>query len=216
MGLLEGIKALEIEDLTEKEIGFLMRVLTKPELDGSIVLHEFLQIMENLGLYDDDGQGSPGDMDPRDGQQMDTEQPTGESPPQKKKKKGQQLDLSKLDKKSVKIMVTLMVHLLQTDMTTQDFFSEVIFEQNVKTKSKQFVLHLINADDFFRVLQQKGIRSKSTEHENLREFLQLNAENPNLIVVKNIRKALEQMAENEAFMEAIEKDVLMEEQQEQE
>jgi hypothetical protein len=30
-------------------------VLTKPELDGAIVVHELLQIMENLGLYDDDG-----------------------------------------------------------------------------------------------------------------------------------------------------------------
>lgn len=31
-----------------------MRVLTKPELDGNIVMSELLQIMENLGLYDDD------------------------------------------------------------------------------------------------------------------------------------------------------------------
>ena len=38
MGLLEGIKALGIEDLTEKEIAYLMRVLTKPELDGAIII----------------------------------------------------------------------------------------------------------------------------------------------------------------------------------
>lgn len=63
MGLLEGIKALGIEDLTEKEIAYLLRVLTKPELDGAIVMPEFLQIMENLGLYDDDPAGADeGDM----------------------------------------------------------------------------------------------------------------------------------------------------------
>lgn len=54
MGLLDGIKELGIDDLTEKEIAYLLRVLTKPELDGAIVVPEFLQIMENLGLYDDD------------------------------------------------------------------------------------------------------------------------------------------------------------------
>lgn len=54
MGLLEGIKALGIEDLSEKEVAYLMRVLNKPELDGAIVMPEFLQIMENLGLYEQD------------------------------------------------------------------------------------------------------------------------------------------------------------------
>ena len=54
MGLLEGIKALGIDDLSEKEVAYLMRVLNKPELDGAIVMPEFLQIMENLGLYEQD------------------------------------------------------------------------------------------------------------------------------------------------------------------
>lgn len=54
MGLLEGIKNLGIEDMTEKETTYLLRVLTKPELDNAIVMPEFLQIMENLGLYEDD------------------------------------------------------------------------------------------------------------------------------------------------------------------
>ena len=61
----------------------------------------------------------------------------------------------------------------------------------------------IKSEDFFRVLQEKGIRKKDKEHANLREFLQLNADNPNLLLLKNIRKTLEQMSENEAFMAAI-------------
>ena len=40
--------------MSEKDVKYLLRVLTKPELDGAIVMHELLQIMENLGLYDDD------------------------------------------------------------------------------------------------------------------------------------------------------------------
>ena len=70
----------------------------------------------------------------------------------------------------------------------------------------------LKSEDFFRVLKEKGIRSKETEHPNLREFLQLSANNPQLLLLKNIRKALEQMSENEAFMSAIQEDVLMSEQ----
>ena len=64
-GLIEGIRSIGIDDLTQREIKCLLRVLTKPEIDNAIVLDELLAIMENLGLYeaededeDDDGQRS--------------------------------------------------------------------------------------------------------------------------------------------------------------
>ena len=66
----------------------------------------------------------------------------------------------------------------------------------------------MKADDFFKLLQERGIRSKDTEHPNLKEFLQLSEQFPDLIVLKSIRKTLEQMAENEDFMEAIREDIL--------
>ena len=53
-GLLEGLKTvLGIDNLTDIEVKYLLRVLTKPELGNSIVLQELIQIMENLGLYED-------------------------------------------------------------------------------------------------------------------------------------------------------------------
>jgi len=42
MGLLKGIESLGIDDLSEKESKYLLRVLTKPELDGAIVVPELL------------------------------------------------------------------------------------------------------------------------------------------------------------------------------
>jgi len=113
-------------------------------------------------------------------------------------------------------MVMLMVNLLQENLTTQEFFEDVIFEQQVKTKNRQFSMIFLQADDFFRVLKEKGIRSKNQVHENLREFLQLNAENPNLILLKNVRRTLELMSQNEAFMAAIQEDVLANEAQAEE
>ena len=124
--------------------------------------------MENLGLYDDDQQ-------PPLGQPDESQSSPDQSPPQPASKKGgkkdKALDLSKLDEKSVKIMVMLMVNLLQESMTTEQFFQEVIFKQNVKTKTKHFTMTFLKSADFFRVLKEKGIRSKDTEHPNLREFL---------------------------------------------
>jgi len=110
-------------------------------------------------------------------------------------------------------MVMLMLHLIQNDMTTQEFFEEVIFEQSLKTKTKQFTKILLKADDFFRVLKEKGIRSKSTEHVNLRDFLKLSADHPELISLDQIKQTLEQMAENEAFMAAIQEDMMAQEEE---
>lgn len=42
MGLLEGIKSLNIDDLQEIEIQYLLKVLSKPELDGAILMQELL------------------------------------------------------------------------------------------------------------------------------------------------------------------------------
>ena len=53
-GLIEGIRSIGIDDLSQKEIKCLLRVLTKPEIDNAIILDELLAIMENLGLYDDE------------------------------------------------------------------------------------------------------------------------------------------------------------------
>ena len=216
IGLLEGIKELGIDDLEEKEITYLLRVLTKPELDGAILVEELLQIMENFGLYEDGQMGAGTDQEP-DGETPDgaglMKQPkqSNESSPeagQTKKKKEKPMDFSKLDQKSIKIMVMLMLHLLDAGQTTQEFFEEVTYQQSVQSKTKHQTLDIMKAEDFFRVLYERGIRNKNAEHQNLKEFLQLSTSHPHLLVLKSIKRTLEQMAENERFMEAIREDIM--------
>lgn len=101
-------------------------------------------------------------------------------------------------------------------MSTAEFFQDVIYQQNVKSKTKQQTLEIMNSQDFFRIMCEKGIRKKAAEHQNLKDFLQLSPNFPDLIVVKNIKKTLEQMADNEAFMEAIREDVMAGEEMAQE
>ena len=55
IGFLEGIKDLGITDLEEVEVACLMRVLTKPNFENAILLKELIVIMENFGIYDDEG-----------------------------------------------------------------------------------------------------------------------------------------------------------------
>ena len=140
IGLLEGIKELGIDDLEEKEVSYLLRVLTKPELDGAILVEELLQIMENFGLYDEGQMEAGTDRDPDaatpDGTDLkskpnadaDSSPDGGAQGPSKKGKKDKPMDFSKLDQKSIKIMVMLMLHLLDQNMTTQEFFEEVTYQ----------------------------------------------------------------------------------------
>lgn len=53
-GFIEGIKEAGIDDLQEFEVACLMRVLSKPELDNSVILNEFVMIMENFGVMDNE------------------------------------------------------------------------------------------------------------------------------------------------------------------
>ena len=103
--------------------------------------------MENFGLYDD-GQMGPGtDRDPDGGTPDGTElkakpRADAESSPDVgasapgRKKKDKPMDFSKLDQKSIKIMVMLMLHLLDANQTTQEFFAEVTYQQSVQSKTK--------------------------------------------------------------------------------
>lgn len=114
--LLQGIKDLGIDDLQKIEVTYLMKVLSKPDLEGNILLQELLQIMENFGLSGEAESEAPIDeMQPEE-----AEETSNASPPKKKNEKP--LDLSKLDQKSVKMMVMLMLYLLEQNMSTAEFF----------------------------------------------------------------------------------------------
>lgn len=71
----------------------------------------------------------------------------------------------------------------------------------------------MKAENFFGLLYERGIRKKNTPHENLQDFLKLSPSFPDLIVLKSIKRTLEQMAENEEFMDAIREDIMMADEQ---
>jgi hypothetical protein len=49
-GFLAEVRELGFEDVSEMEAACLLKVLAKPELDGAVILNEFILIMENFGI----------------------------------------------------------------------------------------------------------------------------------------------------------------------
>jgi hypothetical protein len=60
--------------------------------------------------------------------------------------------LSQLDDKSIKTLAKLMLALIELEVSLYDFFDGAIYEQLVKTKTKENKVELINSKDFFDLL----------------------------------------------------------------
>ena len=114
----------------------MMRVLTKSDLENAILLRELIVIMENFGIKDDEA--------------TITEEEA--KPEKRKKQQALGFDLSQLDEKSIKILAKLMLALMELNVTLYDFFDGAIYEQLVKTKTKQNTVEIIAAKDFFELL----------------------------------------------------------------
>ena len=96
-----------------------------------------------------------------------------------------------------------MLALMELNVSLYDFFSEVIYEQLVKSKKKQNNVEIINTKDFYSILQQRGVRKSDKDHENLTKFLQLDPNYPNLLLLKKIAKTLDEMSKNDELMAGI-------------
>lgn len=203
LGFLEGIKELGLLDLEEIEVACLMRVLTKPNLDNAILVKELIIIMSNFGIPDDDhieGQSSEG-ADNSIVKKEKSESKEGSSKKkQKKKKGGANFDMSLLDEKSIKILAKLLLALIDLNVSLYDFFDGAIYEQLVNTKTKQNKVEIIDSKDFFELLQARGIRKNKTEVESLKKFLSIDKTYPNLLMIKKLAKALDEMTKNEELM----------------
>lgn len=198
VGFLEAIRDLGIEDFEEIEVACLMRVLAKPNMDSAILLTELIVIMENFGIGEDDQ--SEGKSEVVGGGGVEETPGASEKP---KGKKSKPVDLSNLDEKSVKIMAKLMLAMMELNMSLYEFFEGCIYEQMVKSKTKEDVIEIIKAEQFFNRLQDRGVRKKNTTHPNLQKFLQLDQGFPDLLTIRKIAKTLDEMAKNEELMEGI-------------
>ena len=103
-----------------------------------------------------------------------------------------------LDKKSETILEQLAIYLLTQNKNIQEFFGDVTFRRTVKGQSHDTV----EADDFFMTLHESGIISKNRHHKDLRNYLAVNQENPEVLLLDKIQSATDKISENEKVLEA--------------
>ena len=79
-------------------------------------------------------------------------------------------------------------------MHPREFFGQAIYKQLVKTKKKENNVDIMQTKDFYLKLKLAGIRKTVKEVENLNKFLCLDSKYSNLMQVKRVVKALEEVA----------------------
>lgn len=71
-------------------------------------------------------------------------------------------------------------------------------------------LLVIDTDDFFRILSQRGIRKKQTRIDKLARLLQPSEAITEVVSLHKLEKTLQFMQANEEFMEALKQDIAAE------
>jgi len=175
---INGIRALGINDIKTLEYACLIKVLSINDDQKLIKVSDLAQILADYGIQEKEG-GSP------------------EVPHKEAKKRGPQLKYEELDQISMVLMLALTEYLIKAKMPLYDLFADVIYQQVVKTKSKQKTVELINSSDFFEVLCKIGIKMEESEHENLKKFLCVDPHYVDRIYVKKLKTAIEEFAFNE-------------------
>jgi hypothetical protein len=139
----------------------LINVLAKPQLENTILLSELIDIMENLGIpesgFSANGDGDDDDKHDQDDVDNKYDQAEAEESPEpvnseKTKKKG--LDLNSLTDDSKNLLLNFLIFLESENMSVANFFADVKYEQQVKTKKKQSTVDIVPAEDFFRLIEE--------------------------------------------------------------
>jgi len=200
-GFLEGIKDIGFDDVTELEAACLMKVLAKPELDNSVILNEFVLIMENFGVpVVSEEEEYENDYIP-DSEDEEEKEPVVEGDDKKKadktkKKNSIQIKFEVLDEKGTKILKKLARFLLERYMHPREFFGPTIKKEIIgKRKCK---VEVIKLHDFYLRIKLASIRKKLKENVTLNQFLAIDGEKfAGFVQVKRLIKSLEVVAEGE-------------------
>lgn len=127
---LECLKNIELTQLSQLEVACLMRVLTKPEIQHSVVLNELQMVMENFGLTVD----------------KQVEQPSKEELRNKKQKLSKQKMIKELINTNNEVYETIMLLMQKIGLSIDTFramISKKVYIQAVKYKKKETQVELI-------------------------------------------------------------------------
>lgn len=197
-----------------------MNVIAKPQLENAILVEELVSIMDNFGINEggeqplDDEDSDPmaalrKEQDEIEGKESDVDQspsppqplnptpPKEEKKPEKKKKKG--VDLSGMDDGSLVLLHELKQRMIADEVTLAEIFGGKMYAQQVKTKSKQTEVQLIQAGDLYSIMQKERILSAGIKFDKIKFQSQLCLDNnyKDLILIKKLQKACDEVVSND-------------------
>jgi hypothetical protein len=186
MGFIEGLAALECEDMTELEAKCLLHVLAKQQLNNAILVHELVRIMENFDIFEsekrriqfqkeqeeEEGGAEKGSKGGKEGESKDEKNRFSFG--------NQQLLQGVLDENTKLTLQELTILLATNNMSPQELFEESMF------KIKGFEEPFISSDDFFEILSNQGIEFESKQKRSLEKLLAFDPDNTEIFVVSKI------------------------------
>lgn len=107
-----------------------------------------------------------------------------------------EVNFKELDKVSMVLIFALTEYMNNSKITFHDLFSDSIYRQEIQVDTEQLEIDLINSESFFNVLNSIGISMEKQEHENLKAFLCIDPEYPNKLVVKKLKRTVEEFSSN--------------------
>ena len=78
-------------------------------------------------------------------------------------------------------------------------FKDVLKTVNVQAKTRKEKVYLIQKEDFFKKLNQLGIKGKPTTYDNLCQFLRIDSQYPNLLYLRKVIRGIELFNTNGYF-----------------
>ena len=108
-----------------------------------------------------------------------------------------EMNFEDLDKISLVLMFALTEYMVNSKIALYKVFGDTIYTQDIQIDTKKLKIDLINSEDFFNTLNGIGISMEEKEHENLKTFLCIDPEYPDKLVVKKLKRTVEEFATNE-------------------
>lgn len=211
---LNGITNLGIEGLEAVEQACLVKVLSVNDEEKLIKVTDLVQILEDYGIKEnaniadtekplenqneDQYENENNNLSPP--QQDEVKNDSEKNPSEKQEspesdRPPMNLDYTQLDKVSMVLMLALTEYLIKAKVPLYNIFGNYISTIRIKDENENDrECEIVNAEDFFKVIFEIGIKTEDTEHENLQNFLALEEENKSKISVDKLKEAIEKFA----------------------
>jgi len=155
----------------------LSKVLAMSETEDAIKLNDLAQILHDFGIK---AEG----VESEDNEEM---------------------NFNELDKVSMVLMLALTEYIMSSKIPLYDLFADNIYQQDVQVEEEQLKVDMINSADFFETLTKIGISMEEKEHDNLKKFLCIDPEYMDKLMIKKLKRAIEEFAVNETIREMAQK-----------